>query len=209
MPKKLPPLIDQVIFTIRNCKVILDADLAAIYGVQTKALNQAVKRNSERFPTDFMFRLSAREWAQVKSEATASSSQNTANEPLTTNRSQFVTGSRRSRHSSSAPYAFTEHGAIMAATVLNSPAAVRMSQYVVRAFVKQRELLMAQADFLKRLAQIDAKLLQHDKVLQAIVQGLKPLLDPPAPPSPGEIGFHIREDSPAYRVTKKRKRPRA
>lgn len=209
MPKKLPPLIDQIIFTIRGCKVILDADLAAIYGVQTKALNQAVKRNSERFPADFMFRLSAREWADVKSQATTTSSQNPSDKQLTTNRSQIVTGSRQSRHSSSAPYAFTEHGAIMAATVLNSPAAVRMSQYVVRAFVKQRELLMAQADFLKRLAQIDAKLLQHDKVLKAIVQELQPLLNPPAPSSPGEIGFHVRENAPEYHVTKKRKRPRA
>ena len=95
----------------------------------------------------------------------------------------------------------------MAATILNSRAAVRMSQYVVRAFVKQRELLMAQADFLKRLAQIDAKLLQHDKVLQAIVQELQPLLNPPAPPSPSEIGFHVREDSPTYGAKKKHKRP--
>lgn len=208
MPKKLPPPVDQVIFNIRDRKVILDADLAAIYGVQTKALNQAVKRNIERFPTDFMFRLSDREWANLKSKPTTPISQNTSNHALTEDRSQFVTGSRQSRHSSSAPHAFTEHGAIMAATILNSPSAVRMSQYVVRAFIKQRELLMAQADFLKRLAQIDAKLLQHDKVLQAIVQELQPLLNPPPPPSPGEIGFHVREDSPTYRAVKKRKRTR-
>lgn len=209
MRKKLPPSIDQVIFTIRDRKVILDADLAAIYGVQTKALNQAVKRNLERFPADFMFRLSAREWAEVRSQIAAPHSQDASNEALTPNRSQSVTGSRQSRHSSSAPHAFTEHGAIMAATILNSPAAVRMSLYVVRAFIKQRELLMAQADFLKRLAQIDAKLLQHDKVLQAIVQELQPLLNPPSPRSPAEIGFHVREDSPAYRAVKKRPRTRA
>lgn len=206
MRKNIPPPLDQVILTIRDRKVILDADLASIYGVQTKALNQAVKRNLERFPIDFMFRLSAREWADLKSQIAAASSQRPSNDALTPNRSQSVTGSRQSRHSSSAPYAFTEHGAIMAATILNSPAAVRMSQYVVRAFIKQRELLMAQADFLKCLAQIDAKLLRHDKVLQEIVQELQPLLAPPPPSSPAEIGFHVREDSPEYRVTKKRTR---
>jgi ORF6N domain len=112
------------ILVLRNHKVLLDTDLTDLYGVPTKVLNQAVKRNVERFPDDFMFRLSR-------------------NEAEALNRSQLVTGSQRHRDPRFPPYAFTEHGAIMAATVLNSPRAVEMSLYVVRAFVKLREMLVS------------------------------------------------------------------
>lgn len=112
--------------TIRGQKVILDADLAAIYGVSTKRLNEQVKRNADRFPRDFAFQLTPSEWAKVKSQAA---------EPPD-NRSQIATGSQKHRDPRFPPQAFTEHGAIMAATVLNSPRAVQMSVFVVRAFVK-------------------------------------------------------------------------
>ena len=125
----------------------MDADLAAIYGVPTRALNQAVKRNAARFPKDFLFQLTHQEKKEV-----------------VTNCDHLA----RLKFSPVRPYAFTEHGALMAANVLNSARAVKMSVYVVRAFIKQREMLMAQADILKRLAQMDKKLLQHDEKPQLL-----------------------------------------
>lgn len=157
-----------LILTVRNHKVLVDADLAAIYGVPTKRLNEQVKRNSERFPTDFVFQLSPEEKAEVVANCDHLS---------------------RLKFSKTCPYAFTEHGALMAANVLNSPEAVKMSVYVVRAFIKQRELLMAQADVLKKLAQMDAKLLQHDDALRVIWRELQPLLNPPPAPPKRQIGF--------------------
>ena len=160
--------LETLILTLRNQKVLLDADLAAIYGVPTRALNQAVKRNAARFPKDFLFQLTHQEKKEV-----------------VTNCDHLA----RLKFSPVRPYAFTEHGALMAANVLNSARAVKMSVYVVRAFIKQREMLMAQADILKRLAQMDKKLLQHDEVLKVIWTELQPLLQPPpAPPKP-RIGF--------------------
>lgn len=159
-----------LILTIRGQKVILDADLAELFGVSTKRLNEQVKRNIERFPEDFRFQLSTAE----KSE-------------LVANCDHLA----RLKFSKTLPHAFTEHGALMAANVLNSPEAVSMSVYVVRAFIKQRELLLAHSEIMKKLAQMDAKLLQHDDVLQAIIRELQPLLNPPAPPTKPEIGFHV------------------
>lgn len=127
---------------MRGQKVLLDSELAALYGVITKALNQAVKRNANRFPEDFMFRL-------------------TRAETLTVNRSQFVTGSTHSqkhRDPRFPPYAFTEHGAIMAATVLNSPRAIEMSVFVVRAFVRVRAFLASNRELARRLAELEPEL---------------------------------------------------
>ncbi len=220
-PKKSPKPIDDLIHTIRGQKVILDTDLAELYGVSTKALNQAIKRNPERFPQDFMFQLSSSEWSNLRSQIVTSSTEDADNEYVTTHRSQSVTGSSEQidskrltqlrRSGSSRPYAFTEHGAIMASTILSSPEAVRMSQYVVRAFIKQREFLMANADLLKRLAEIDAKLLNHDDVLQYIIQELQPLLNPPATPAlpDKEMGFHVKEEPPAYGSSRKKKTAKA
>jgi hypothetical protein len=173
--------VDSLILTLRGQKVILDADLAGLYGVATKVLNQAVKRNAERFPEDFMFQLTSDEWISLKSQFVTSSLEDT-------NRSPSVTGSHGGRRTR--PYAFTEHGALMAANVLNSPEAIKMSVYVVRAFVKQREILLAHSDVLKRLAQIDASLLQHDDALRMIWRELQPLLAPPPTSPKREIGFH-------------------
>ena len=186
--KTNPPL-ETLILTLRQQKVILDSDLAGLYGVPTKALNQAVKRNWERFPEDFCFQLTRLEWEEA-------------------NRSQFVTGSQRHRDPRFLPFAFTEHGALMAANVLNSPQAAKMSVYVVRAFIKQREILLAQADVLKRLAQMDATLLQHDDALRLIWRELQPLLSPPPQPAKPEIGFHIRDRESPYHVRKRADTPR-
>ena len=179
-----PPL-DQLIRTVRNKRVILSPDLASIYGVSTKALNQAVRRNSERFPEDFAFQLTSEEFDFL--------------------RSQIVTleKSGRGQHSKYPPFAFTEHGALMAANILKSPEATRMSVFVVRAFVKQREVLMAQADVLKRLSEIDSRLLEHDSALRTIWREIQPLLSPPPTPNKPEIGFHVREDSPPYRIKRR------
>jgi hypothetical protein len=160
--------IASLILDLRGRKVMIDADLAATYGVETRVLNQAVKRNRERFPGDFVFSLSAAE-----------------KEKVITNCDQLA----HLRFARSLPLAFTEHGAIMAATVLNSPQAVAMSVYVVRAFIRMREQLAANAAILKRLAEIDKTLLQHDAALRDIYHKLLPLLQPPPAPPKQRIGF--------------------
>lgn len=158
------------ILTIRGQRVILAADLARLFGVETKRLNEQVRRNRERFPTDFIFQLTAAEMVE-------------------TLRSQSAT-LKQGQHLKYRPYAFTEHGAIMAANVLNSPQAVAMSVYVVRAFIQQREVLAANASLLKRLAEIDKTLLLHDSALRDIYQRLQPLLQPAPEPPRKKIGFH-------------------
>ena len=194
MNKQIP--LDSLILTIRSQKVLLDADLAAIYEVPTKAFNQAVKRNAARFPADFVFQLSREEATDLQASRTQIATLSAAS-PLKAgaapNRSQIVTGSQRHRDPRFLPYAFTEHGAIMAATVLNSPAAVTMSVFVVRAFVRMREHLAANAVTLQRLAEIDKTLLEHDHALGVIWQQLQPLLQPPAEPPKRRIGFRPDE----------------
>jgi hypothetical protein len=179
--KSMKP-IESLILNIRNQKVILDADLAELYGVPTKVFNQAVKRNVERFPEDFIFQLTAHEWSSLKSQIVTSSLEKPKTEGVVPNWSQFVTSSKRHRGAAYRPIAFTEHGAIMAATILNSPEAVAMSVFVVRAFMQMREQLATNAAILKRLAEIDKTLLEHDSALRAIWTKLQPLLAPPPEP---------------------------
>ena len=175
---------------IRNQKVILDADLAELYSVPTKVFNQAVKRNRERFPEDFMFQLTATELEKLRSQISHLKFGSPSNRWVAPNWSQFVTSSNRHRGAAYRPYAFTEHGAIMAATVLNSPEAVAMSVFVVRAFVQMREQLLANAAILKRLAEIDKTLLEHDSALRIIWEKLQPLLAPPPDPPRRIKGFN-------------------
>ncbi len=185
--------IESLILNLRGQKVILDADLAELYGVPTKVFNQAVKRNADRFPEDFMFQLTAPEWSNLKSQIVTSSSEAPSNEGVAPNWSQFVTSSKKHRGAAYRPTAFTEHGAIMAATILNSPEAVAMSVFVVRAFMQMREQLAANAAILKRLAEIDKTLLEHNSALRTVWTKLQPLLaPPPAPPEPPKrkIGFN-------------------
>ena len=170
--------------------MILDSDLAGLYGVPTKRLNEQIKRNADRFPSDFMFQLSVEEWAHLKPQIATSSLDNPKKTSDTPNRSQIATGSQRHRDPRFLPYAFTEHGALMAANVLNSPDAVKMSVHVVRVFIKQREILLAQSGVLNRLAQMDATLLKHDDALRVIWRELQPLLSPPPAPPKRQIGFH-------------------
>jgi len=182
--------IESLILTLRGQKVILDADLGELYGVPTKRLNEQVKRNADRFPPDFIFQLTAREWSNLKSQFVTSSLEVQQNEGVAPNWSQIATSSKRYRGAAYRPTAFTEHGSIMAAMILNSPEAVAMSVFVVRAFMQMREQLAANAAILKRLAEIDRTLLEHDSALRAIWTKLQPLLAPPSPEKPRRrIGF--------------------
>jgi hypothetical protein len=180
---------------VRDRRVILDVDLAGIYGIPTKRLNEQYRRNANRFPEDFAFQLTQDEWAALRS-------QNATSGPAL-NRSQFATGSQKHRDPRYLPYAFTEHGALMAANILNSPRAVAMSVYVIRAFVKMREDIAANSAILRRLAEIDKTLLVHDVTLREILQKLRPLLEPPQPAPRPEIGFHVKEDASPYRTRRK------
>jgi hypothetical protein len=179
-----------LIRTIRGQKVILDTDLAAIYGVPTKVLNQAVKRNHHRFPDDFLFQLTWNELENLKSQFVTSS----------------LHGGRRKL-----PYAFTENGAIMAANVLNSPEAVRMSVFVVRAFVQMRDLLGGTKELARQLADLEKKLTArldvHESVIVDVLRRVMEILDPPPlPPEPPKqrIGFHVEpEDKPGSKAKKK------
>jgi hypothetical protein len=166
-----PDSLKSRIQTIRGHKVLLDLDLAEIYGVPTMRLNEQVKRNAPRFPKDFVFQLKLKEKKQVIANC-----DNLA----------------RLKFSPKLPWAFTEHGAIMAAMVLNSPQAVTMSVYVVRAFLQMREHLLANASILKRLAEIDKNLLEHDHALHGIWTKLQPLLAPPPEPPKRRLGFNPR-----------------
>lgn len=165
------PLIESVIRTVRGHKVLLDEDLALIYGIATKFLNRAVKRNAGRFPEDFVFQLAAEESIALRCQ---------------NGTSNHGRGGRRYL-----PYVFTEYGAIMAANVLNSRRAVQMSVFVVRAFIKMREQLLNRAEMEKRLTDIEKTLLSHDTTLRDLYQKIRPLLLPPPDPPRKRIGFQV------------------
>lgn len=156
--------IEQIILIIRNQKVIIDSDLAALYGVKTKDLNKAVKRNSSRFPIDFMFQLTASEVKNL--------------------RFQFGTSSYGGRRY--LPYAFTEHGALMAASVLNSPRAVAMSVTIIRTFIKLRQLFSTNKDLSRRLDELEEK---YDGQFRVVFDAIKQLMEMPEEPEKPKIGF--------------------
>jgi hypothetical protein len=162
--------IDLRILILRRQRVILDTALAELYNVPVKRLNEQTKRNRKRFPADFMFQLTVRE-----------------NKSL---RSQFATSNIGRGGRRSLPYAFTEHGAIMAATVLNSERAVEMSVFVVRAFVRLREMLAANKELAARLAELEEHLEIHDGTIQEIVTVIKRLMNAP-PRRRSKIGFAL------------------
>lgn len=178
--------IDGVIHIVRSERVILDADLAKIYGVPTKVLNQAVRRNPEKFPSDFLLEL-------------------TRKETLALNRSQPVTGSQKHRDLHIKPFAFTEHGALMAANILNSPQATQMSVFVIRAFIKMRGLLTDTRELAQKLTALETELKSrldsHETVIVDVLQRIMQLLDPPPAPeiSPKEMGFHTTLAKPGRR----------
>ena len=169
--------LDHLIHEVRGHKVMLDADLARVYGVTTKALNQAMKRNRERFPDDFAFQLTADEYDALRSQIVTASQAH----PDPCLRSQFVT-LKRGQHRKYLPWAFTEHGAIMAANVLNSPRAAQMSVFVVRAFVKMRSALTDTRALARKLAALEKELKDrldvHEAAIVTILQRVMDLIDP-------------------------------
>jgi hypothetical protein len=172
MPKTAPMLpVEQIaarIFLVRGHRVMLDSDLAQLYSVPTRVLVQAVGRNQERFPRDFMFRLTAQEFKILRSQSVTSK--------------QW--GGRRHP-----PYVFTEHGAVMLASVLNSPVAVQASVRVVRAFIQLRELLGTQQKLALKLLQLEKRLGEHDEEITALFEAIRRLMEPPDKPGK-PIGFH-------------------
>jgi hypothetical protein len=174
MPAKrrvtLASAVESRILVLRHQRVILDADIAELYGVPVRVLNQQIKRNHERFPSDFVFQLTPKEHANLRSQIVISSDMH---------------GGRRYP-----PYAFTEHGAIMAATVLNSERAVEMSVFVVRAFVRLREMLANNRRLAGKIDELENRLDTHDSTIQHLIGAIRELMTPENPPRK-RIGFQL------------------
>jgi len=177
--------IEQRIFLIRGQRVMLDRDLAEIYGVPTKALNQAVKRNRERFPADFMFQLTQEETDESRRS-----------------RSQIVT-LKRGQNIKYLPYVFSEHGAIMLANVINSPNAVRASIAVVRVFVRQREPLALHKELAVKLNDLERRIANHDESIRTLFDAIRQLMLPLEKPR-RKIGFGVGERRAKYRLRARR-----
>ncbi|MDR2240736.1 MAG: ORF6N domain-containing protein [Zoogloeaceae bacterium] len=187
----LLPRIETRIQLVRGIKVMIDADLAQLYGVQTRVLVQAVKRNLERFPDDFMFQLDASEWAAL--------------------RSQFVTSNAPSRGGRrTAPYAFTEQGVAMLSSVLNSERAIAVNIEIMRTFVRLRELLSTNKELAERLNQLEQrvsrKLSSHDQAISGILDAIRQLMAPAPEPKKRPIGFvtHEEKATPKAKATRPR-----
>jgi len=171
--------IENKILLLRGQRVMLDRDLAELYGVETKNLNRQVKRNPERFPSGFMFQLTLSE-----------------KEELVTNWHRF----NSLKHSTVLPFAFTEYGALMLASVLNSPRAIEAGIFVVRAFVHLKEMLLTHKDLAQKLKELEYKIETHDEQITAIFEAINQLLTPP-PASKRKIGFEVREKGVRYAGT--------
>jgi hypothetical protein len=168
--------IQQGILLIRGKRVMLDADLAELYGVSTKRLNEQVKRNRDRFPEDFMFQLTAAEKTEVVAKCDHLA---------------------RLKYSPTYPYAFTEHGAIMLAAVLSTPRAIEVSVFVVRAFVRLREILTRHRSLAGKLVELERRIETHDEAIQSLVSAIQQLMTAPER-ALKKIGFQLKERRPAY-----------
>jgi hypothetical protein len=176
-----PEQIEQVILLIRGQRVMLDRDLAALYGVETKNLNKAVRRNLDRFPPDFMFQLTVDEADGL--------------------RFQFGT-LKRGQHFKYLPYVFTQEGVSMLSSVLRSPRAIQVNIAIMRVSVRLRETLALHKELAHKLAELERKIEGHDTSLRTLFDAIRELAAPPAKPR-REIGFHVKEDSVPYRVKRK------
>ena len=176
-----PEQVEQVVLLIRGQRVMLDRDLAALYGVETKNLNKAAQRNLDRFPPDFMFQLTADEADGL--------------------RFQFGT-LKRGQHFKYLPQAFTQEGVAMLSSVLRSPRAIQVNIAVMRVFVRLRETLALHKELARKLAELERKIEGHDASIRTLFDAIRGLAAPPAKP-PREIGFHVKEASVPYRVKRK------
>jgi ORF6N domain len=199
MSKEIVPA-EQIALRIRHFrgeKVLLDFDLAALYGVETRVLNQAVRRNADRFPADFMFQLS-REEAERLSQIVISSA---AGHDVSDS-SQIVMSPAKYRGKRYRPYAFTEQGVAMLSSVLNSESAVKMNIAIMRAFVKLRRALQTNRELAQKFSELERRVDKHDEEIAAILEAIRQLMAPPEKPR-DEIGFHVRENAPRYRASKR------
>ncbi len=183
-PETIPAeRIQRSILLVRGEKVMLDADLASLYGVTTGSLNRAVKRNLARFPSDFMFQLTDGEMQDLRCQIGISNSER---------------GGRRYL-----PYAFTEQGVAMLSSVLRSPRAIQVNIAIMRAFVQLRQVLASHSELARRLADLERRLENHDTSIHALFEAIRQLMAPPALPARPQIGFHVKERALPYRVGKK------
>ncbi len=198
MNKEIVPA-DQIASRIRNFrgeKVLLDFDLAALYGVETRVLNQAVKRNADRFPSDFMFQLSVEETEMISQRVTSSTGQTVSDS------SQIVMSPGKHRGKRYRPYAFTEQGVAMLSSVLNSERAIKVNIAIMRAFVELRQILETNRELAKKFSELERRVGKHDEEIDAILEAIRQLMAPPDRPR-REIGFHVREKAPRYRARKR------
>ena len=177
--------VEKAILLVRGQKVILDADLAKLYGVTTKRLNEQVRRNRKRFPEDFMFKLTAEEKSEVVANCDHLS---------------------RLKFSPTLPYVFTEHGAIMVASILNTQRAVEASIFVVRAFVRLREMVSTHKKLASKLSELERNIESHDESIQTIFEAIRQLMIEPEKPG-RKIGFGVKEKRAAYGKCKKKSKP--
>src|ERR1700732_3874308 len=203
MNKEIIPIerIAQSIYRFRGQKVMLDFDLATLYGVETRILNQAVKRNRVRFPPDFMFQLTPAEIRFLRSHLAILNRQAIDTEGVAPTSSQFVMSSRAARYR---PYAFTEQGVAMLSSVLNSERAVKVNIAIMRAFVKLRQTFETNRKLARKFSKLERHVSNQDEAMAGIFKAPRQLTAPPQKPR-REIGFHVREKEPRYRVRKGRR----
>jgi len=180
-PRAISQSIEKRIFLLRGNRVILDSDIASLYCVQTKVMMQAIKRNIQRFPSEFMFQLSEHEFRALRSQIVTSKKQ----------------GGRRYL-----PYAFTEHGVAMLATVLRSERAIQMSIQIIKAFVRLRQFLSNNKDIQNKLHLLEERIDKHDEDIQSIVETIRQMLEPPERPK-HQIGFRVSDNTAKYGIRKR------
>jgi len=199
MSKEIIPA-EQIALRIRHFrgeKVLLDFDLAALYDVETRVLNQAVRRNADRFPADFMFQLTSEEVEKLSQVVTPSVAGHDVS-----NSSQIVMSSGKYRGKRYRPYAFTEQGVAMLSSVLNSESAVKMNIAIMRAFVQLRRALETNRELARKFSELERRIDKHDAEIAAILEAIRQLMAPPEKQR-REIRFHVREDAARYRTHKR------
>src|SRR5262249_49962722 len=203
MAKEIIPA-EQIALRIRHLrgkKVLLDFDLAKLYSVATKALNQAVKRNRERFPDDFMFQLTTEEVLVLRSQTVTSNLKGAENQEITKDRSQSVTSSKKHGGPRYRHYAFTEEGIAMLSSVLKSKRAVKVNIAIMRAFVKLRWALETNRQLARKFSELERRVDRHDEEIAAILEAIRQLMTPAEKPR-RQIGFHVLENAVEYRTQK-------